>query len=195
MHFLHRFEYAMQKLRRCTGSIHGREETGPSAIFHELHRLHCSLYDLIMAHLDGMSDLNIGGGTEDMDQVHLSVKAGLSVLLHYAGETADLSFQAGSGDLAYAIKLALRGYGKTSLNNIYTEFVKLPGDLDLLLRGERDARSLLSIAKGGIKNAHFFINKRMNVVEDDSPQRFLVSCFIQCCLPYKTFASHPGVMN
>ena len=129
-----------------------------------------------------------------MDQIHFSIKAGLSILFHYAGEAADLGLQAGSGDLADAVELAFRGYRKTSLNDIYTEFVELPGDLDLLIHSERDAWSLFSIAKGGIKNAHFFINKRMNVVEDDSPQRFLVSCFIQCHMPYKTFASQQAFL-
>ncbi len=42
-----------------------------------------------------------------MNQVHISVKAGLGILFYYAREAADLSLQAGPGDLADAVKLAL----------------------------------------------------------------------------------------
>lgn len=110
-----------------------------------------------------------------MYHTHISVKTGLGIFLDDTGETADLGIQACSGDLADAVKLSLRGDGKPCFNNTYTEFIKLPGDCELLLLGERYPGSLFSIAKGGIKNANSFINKRTNVVEGDSPQRFRVS--------------------
>lgn len=110
-----------------------------------------------------------------MHHAHIGIKAGLSIFFHNAGEAADLGLQAGFGDLPDAIKLALGGYGKPRLNNIHAEFVKLPGNLELLLLGERYTRSLLAIPKSGVKNADCFINKRANVVENDSPQRVRVS--------------------
>jgi len=110
-----------------------------------------------------------------MHHAHIGIKASLDILFHNAGEAADLGPETLSGDLPDAVKLSLGGYGKSSLDNIHTEFIKLPGDLDLLVLGKRYARSLLAIPKSGVKNANFFINKRTNVVEDDSPQRFRVS--------------------
>jgi len=128
-----------------------------------------------MALLNSMSYLDVRGGNEDMHHAHIGVKAGLDILFHNAGEAADLGPEALSGDLPDAVKLSLGGYGKSSLDNIHTEFIKLPGDLELFILVERYARSLLAIPKSGVKNADFFINKRANVVEDDSPQRFRVS--------------------
>jgi hypothetical protein len=106
---------------------------------------------------------------------HIGIKTGLGIFLYDTGETADLGRQACSCYLADSVKLALRGDGKPGFDNIHAEFIKLPGDLELLLLVKRYPRSLLSIAKSGIKNANLFINKRTNVVEDDSPQRFRVS--------------------
>jgi hypothetical protein len=94
-----------------------------------------------------------------MHHAHTGIKAGLDILFHNAGEAADLGLQAGLGDLPDAVKLALGGYGKSSLDNIHTEFIKLPGDLELFVLGERYARSLLAVPKSGVKNADFFINK------------------------------------
>ncbi len=110
-----------------------------------------------------------------MHHAHIGVKAGLCILFHNAREAADLGLQAGPGDLPDAVKLALGGYRKPCLDDIYTEFVKLPGNPELLIQGERYSGSLLAIPKSGVKNADFFINKRTNVVEDDSPQSFRVS--------------------
>ena len=110
-----------------------------------------------------------------MHHAHIGIKAGLDILFHNAGEAADLGLQALSSDLPDAVKLALGGYGKSGLDNIHTEFIKLPGNLKLLVLVERYSRSLLAIPKSGVKNANFFINKRTNVVEDDSPQRFRMS--------------------
>jgi hypothetical protein len=111
-----------------------------------------------------------------MHHAHIGIKAGLDILFHNSGEAADLGPEALSGDLPDAVKLSLGGYGKSSLDNIYAEFIKLSGDLELFILVERYARSLLAIPKSGVKNADFFINERANVVEDDSPQRFRVSC-------------------
>jgi len=110
-----------------------------------------------------------------MDHAHIGVETGLYILFYYAGEAADLGLQPGSGDLPNALKLALGGYGKAGLYNIDSQFVKLPGDLELLLLGQRYARSLLAVSKGCIENGNSFINKQKFVVEDDSPQRFRVS--------------------
>jgi len=110
-----------------------------------------------------------------MDHAHIGIKTGLCILFHNPGEAADLGIQAGSGDLPDAVKLSFGGDGKSGLNDIHAEFVNLPGDPELLVRSERYAGSLLSVPESGVKNADFFINKQANVVEDDSPQRFLVS--------------------
>jgi hypothetical protein len=133
-----------------------------------------------MALLNSMSYLDVGGWNEDMHHAYICIKAGLGILFHNAREAADLGLQAGPGDLPDAVKLALGGYWKTGLDNIHAEFVKLPGNLELLIQGKRYSRSLLAIPKSGVKNADFFINKRANVVEDDSPQSFRVSWVGQC---------------
>ena len=112
-----------------------------------------------MALLNSMSYLDVGCGNEDMHHAHIGVKAGLDILFHNAGEAADLGPEALSGDLPDAVKLALGRYGKSSLDNIHTELIKLPGDLELFVLVERYARSLLAIPKCGVKNADFFINE------------------------------------
>ena len=71
-----------------------------------------------------------------MNHAHLGVETGLYILVYYAGEAADLSLQPGSGYLPYALKLALGGYGKTGLDDINSQFIKLPGDLELILLGQ-----------------------------------------------------------
>jgi len=71
-----------------------------------------------------------------VDNVHFGIDTGLSVLFYNAGEAADLSIKAGLGDPSHAFKLTFGGYRKASLDDIHSEFVKLPGDLDLLLLGE-----------------------------------------------------------
>ena len=112
-----------------------------------------------MALLNSMSYLDVGGGNEDMHHAYIGIKAGLDILFHNAGEAADLGLQALFGDLPDAVELALGGYGKSGLDNIHTEFIKLPGDLELFILGERYARGLLAIPQSGIKNAYFFINE------------------------------------
>ena len=136
MRLLYRLEDAVQKFRRGPGGIHCREETGPSMILHKLDRLSGPFYDLIVAFLNCMSDLNVRGGNEDMHHTHIGIKTGLGILLYDSRETADLSLQACSCDLTDAVKLALRRDGKPGLDNIHTEFIKLPGDLELLLLGK-----------------------------------------------------------
>jgi hypothetical protein len=175
MHLFHCLEDAMQELRRGACGVHGREKTGSAMIFNELHRVLGPGHDIIMAHLDSMSYLDVGCGNENMHHAHISVKAGLSIFSHNAREAADLGLQACFGDLPDAVKLAFGGYGKSSLDNIHAEFVQLPGDLELLLLSKGYARSLLAISKSCVKNGDSFINKRAIVVEDDSPQRFRVS--------------------
>jgi len=80
-----------------------------------------------------MSDLDIGGGNEDMHHAHIGIKAGLSILFYNARQAADLGLQALSGDLPDALKLAFGGYGKPGLDNVNTEFIKLPCDPELVL--------------------------------------------------------------
>ena len=106
-----------------------------------------------------MSYLDVGGGNEDMHHAHIGIKAGLDILFHNAGEAADLGPQARPSDFPDTVKLPLGGYGKSGLDNIHTEFVKLPGDLELFVLGERYARSLLAIPESGVKNADLFINE------------------------------------
>jgi hypothetical protein len=110
-----------------------------------------------------------------MHHTYIGIKTSLGIFLDYAREAADLGIETRSCDLPDAVELAFRRDGKSGLDHIHTELVKLPSDLELLFRRERDTRSLLSIPKSGIKNAYPFTNKRTNVVENDSPQRFLVS--------------------
>ena len=110
-----------------------------------------------------------------MDHSNIGIKTGLCILFYNSREAADLGLEASFCNLPDAIELTFRGYGKTSLDDIYTELIKLPGDHELFVRGERHARSLFAVTKSCIKNADLFTNKRANVVEDDSPQRFRVS--------------------
>ena len=110
-----------------------------------------------------------------MDHANVCVDTSLSILFHNSGEAADLGLEASFCNLPDAIELTFRGYGKTGLDDIYAEFVKLPGDFELLLLCERYSRSLLAISKSCVKNRYSFINKRTIVVEDDSPQRFRVT--------------------
>ena len=110
-----------------------------------------------------------------MHHAHIGIKTSLGILLYNSGEAANLGAEARSRDLPDAVELALRGDRKSGLDHVDPELVELPGDLELLVRGERDARSLLSVTKSCIKNADSFTYKRPNVVEDDSPQRFLAS--------------------
>jgi hypothetical protein len=110
-----------------------------------------------------------------MHHAYICIEASLSIFFHNSREAADLSLEASSGDLPDAVELAFGGYGKTGLDDIYAEFVKLPGDLELLLLGERYTGGLLAVSKSCVENRYFFINKRVIVVEDDSPQRFRVT--------------------
>ena len=71
-----------------------------------------------------------------MNHAHLGVETGLYILFYYAGEAADLGLQPGSGYLPYALKLTLGGYGKAGLDDINSQFIKLPGNLELILLGQ-----------------------------------------------------------
>jgi hypothetical protein len=83
-----------------------------------------------------MSDLDVRGGNEYVHHTHIGIKTGLGIFLDDTGETADLSGQACSCDLADSVKLALRGDGKPGFDNIHSQFIKLPGDFELLLLGK-----------------------------------------------------------
>ena len=122
-----------------------------------------------------MSYLDIGCRNEDMHHSNISVKACLGILFDNSREAADLGTDTCSSDLADAIEFALRRNRKSRFYHIYTEFIKLPCDFELLFWSQRNTRSLFSIPESSIKNAYSFINKRPNFVEGDSPQRFLVS--------------------
>jgi hypothetical protein len=71
-----------------------------------------------------------------MYHTHICIKTSLGIFLDYAREAADFGFETSSCDLPDAIELALRRDGKSGLDNINTEFIKLPGDLQLLFRRE-----------------------------------------------------------
>ncbi len=129
-----------------------------------------------------------------MHHAHIGIKTRFCVFLNDPGKTTNLGIEAGLGNPPDAIELAFRGYRKSGLDNVYTEFVKLPGDHELLIRGERYTRSLLAVTKSCIKNANLFTNKRANVVEDDSPQRFLASYFEIGDRYYKTLAGLSGLI-
>jgi hypothetical protein len=71
-----------------------------------------------------------------MHHTNIGINTGLGIFFDYAGEATDLGIKTRSGDLPDAVELALRRDGKSGLDHIYTEFVKLPGDLELLFRSE-----------------------------------------------------------
>ena len=172
---LNSLEDPVQELRRGAGGIHGGEEADSSVILHKLNSLYSSFHDLVMAHLYGVSNLDVGSGCEDMHHAHLGINASLGILLDNSGEAANLGAEAVSRNLPDAVELTFGRDRKSGLDYIHSEFFELPGDLELFIRGERDSRSLFSVTKSCIKNADSLTYKRPNVVEDDSPQRFLVS--------------------
>jgi hypothetical protein len=61
-----------------------------------------------MAFFNSMSDLDIGGGNEDMHHTYIGIKAGLGIFLDYARKAADLGIKTRSCDLPDAVELALR---------------------------------------------------------------------------------------
>jgi len=110
-----------------------------------------------------------------MHHIHLGINASLGILLYDSGKSAHLGAETVSRNLPDTVELAFGGDRKSGLDHVHTQFFELSCDLELFIRGERDSRSLFSITKSGIKNADVLTYKRPNVVEDDSPQRILVS--------------------
>lgn len=105
-------------------------------VFDELDSIHSPGNDLVMALLNCMSYLDVGGRNKDMNHAYICVDTCLRIFSHDSGEAADLGLKAASGDLPDAFKLAFGGYWKSCLDDVYSEFVKLPGDPELLLLGQ-----------------------------------------------------------
>jgi hypothetical protein len=110
-----------------------------------------------------------------MNHVHFGVETGLSILFYNSGKPAYLSAEPFAGYLPDALELALGRYRKSGLDDVYSQPIELPGDYELLIRGERYAGRLLSVTKGGIEDPYRFTGNGPYIVEDDPSQRFLAS--------------------
>jgi len=105
-----------------------------------------------------------------MDHVDLGVEGGVDVLSHDPGKAAYLGRETLRRNPPHRLEIAPGRYWKASLDDVDAELVELPGDDDLLLRGQRDAGGLLTIPEGGVENSYFFSTERFDVIEDDPTQ-------------------------
>jgi hypothetical protein len=110
-----------------------------------------------------------------VDHVDLGVEGGVDVLSHDPGEAADLGREPLGRHHPHRLKIPPGGYGKPGLDDVDAELVELPGDDDLLLRGQGDAGGLLTIPEGGVENSNFFSPERFDVIENDPTQIALAS--------------------
>src|SRR5579862_2021580 len=70
----------------------------------------------------------------------------------HSGESAHLRFQPQTVDRFYRLEFPVGNYRETSLDNVYSQIIKSPCDLDFFLYGERNTGSLFSIAQSRVKN-------------------------------------------
>jgi hypothetical protein len=110
-----------------------------------------------------------------VDHVDAGVEGGVDVLSYDPGKAADVGGQPFGRHHPHRLEVAPGGYWKTGLDDVDTELVELPGDGDLLLRGQGDAGGLLTIPEGGVEYPDFFSTKRFDVIENDPTQMTLAS--------------------
>ena len=142
-------------------------------IFYVLDGLCRGFHYILMALLYGMGYLDVRGGDEDMDQVHVGVETTVDILLDDPGQAAYLYAQAFVGDILDRLELASGRYGKTSFYDAHTKLVELPGDGNLLFGRQGDSRCLFTIAEGGIENFNSFVTQCIGVIENDPTLRIL----------------------
>lgn len=110
-----------------------------------------------------------------MNKVHICIEGSINILCDDPCKSAYLRREAFTGYRLDALKLTLGGYRKTGLDDIDAEVVKLPCNGELLILGERDSWSLLSVPEGGIKNSDTLTAEGCGSIENDPSVRILES--------------------
>lgn len=162
--------------RRRPCGIHGREEAQNTMVLHVLDCLYRVRNYLLPALLYRMRYLYVGGRYEYMDHADIGIETPVDIVFDYPGEAADRGCKPLIRYGPDRFKLALGRYRKASLDDIDPELVELPGDYELLLRGERYSRRLLSVPQGRVEYPHLLAAKVLKMVESDPTQKFLLTC-------------------
>ena len=144
-------------------------------IFDVFHGIGGLFQDLVSALLDGVLYLDVRSRDKNVNQIHVGIKTAIDILLDDPRQTANFNVETLVGDHLDRFKFTFRRYRKTGLDDVHTEFVKLSGDSDLFVRGQRDAGCLFTITKGRIENLDFFFTQCFDAIENDPTQRTLVS--------------------
>jgi hypothetical protein len=110
-----------------------------------------------------------------MDHIDAGVQGGVDILSYDPGKAADLGIQPFGRHHPDRLEVSPGRYRKTCLDDVDPELVELPGDGDLLLRGQGDAGGLFPVPEGGVEDPDFFSTKRFDVIENDPTQMTLAS--------------------
>ena len=125
------------------------------------HRLHGALHHLVFGHAKFVFHVNLAGRDKRMDTAiflgmfhrRANRLTGASyVVLAGAGKRTDLGFGDQTSDGMNRVEITWASSGKTCLDHIYTQFLQLACNADLLFLGHGGARALFAVAQGGIKN-------------------------------------------
>src|SRR5271154_245785 len=83
-----------------------------------------------------------------------SAQGGFYVVLFRAGERRYPAILDFGGHGPGRVQISGRGYGEARFDNIHTELLDLPGELELLLAIHRKTGGLFAVAQRGIENLH-----------------------------------------
>src|SRR5689334_14420596 len=102
--------------------------------------------------------MDVAGGDEGVDAraggLLDRLPGAVDIAWRGAGKRTDRRALDGAGDLSHGFKVAPGSDGKARLDHVDTQARELQGDLDLLLRVERDPGRLLAVAQGRIEDQY-----------------------------------------
>ena len=144
------------------GRVHRRELDVVAVRLRQRHRGLGLALDVVSRRLELVLDVDVRGRDERVDprarRVLDRAPGGVDVRLVGARQPADHRALDVAGDLLDRLEVAGRGDREARLDHVDAEPCELLGDLDLLLRVERDPGRLLAVAQRGVEDLDAILN-------------------------------------
>ncbi|KUK98353.1 MAG: Homocitrate synthase, mitochondrial [Methanoculleus marisnigri] len=136
-----------QKRRVGPRGVLGSESHLQAVVGGELHHVEGGVKHLFTGLAVLVPDVEVRGGDEDADHIHVAVERRLDIGLERPCQAADPGVKAAVRDGGDTLLLCRRYHRKPGLDHLHTDLVERSGDRRLLITGERDAGSLLPVSQ------------------------------------------------
>ncbi|ESS02897.1 MAG: hypothetical protein A07HR67_02404 [uncultured archaeon A07HR67] len=128
--------------------------------------------DRLAARVHLRLDVFVRGGHHEVDAVNVTIERAVDVGPNAARKTGDRGIEPLGSDAADSLAFALGGTRRAGLDHVNARGVELAGDVDLVRRGERDARHLFAVAQRRVQQ--LYLLEMGEVVQKDLRCRWVL---------------------